>query len=81
MQVGALAWTVVYALTWLLVANLGSQWAVTHLPAGRSAILMIVELVAAVVSAILIGGEALTPQVVIGGLLIVSATVIEIAQG
>lgn len=76
-----LAWTVVYALTWLLLANVGSQWAVTHLPAGRSAILMIVELVAAVVSAIWLGGEMLTPQVVIGGLLIVSATVIEIAQG
>jgi drug/metabolite transporter (DMT)-like permease len=51
------------------------------LPAGRSAILMIVELVAAVVSAIWIGGEMLTPQVIVGGLLIVSATAIEVAQG
>lgn len=77
----ALAWTATYALTWLLLANVGSQWAVTKLPAGRSAILMIMELVAAVVSAIWIGGEVLTPQVVVGGMLIVSATAIEISQG
>lgn len=74
-------WAVVYGMTWLLLANVGSQWAVTQLPAGRSAILMIMELVAAVVSALWIGGEVLTPQIVIGGLLIVSATVIEITQG
>ena len=78
---GALMWTAIYALTWLLLANVGSQWAVTQLPAGRSAILMIMELVAAVISAIWIGGEVVTPQVVIGGLLIVSATAIEISQG
>lgn len=79
--ISAIAWTIVYALTWLLLANVGSQWAVTKLPAGRSAILMIVELVAAVISAIWVGGEMLTPQVIVGGALIVSATAIEIAQG
>lgn len=74
-------WTLLYALTWLLLANIGSQWAMTQLPAGRTSILMVMELVAAVLSAIWIGGEILTPQVVIGGLLIVSATAVEIWQG
>jgi drug/metabolite transporter (DMT)-like permease len=74
-------WTLLYALTWLLLANVGSQWAMTQLPAGRTSILMVMELVAAVSSAIWIGGEVLTPQVAIGGILIVSATAVEIWQG
>jgi drug/metabolite transporter (DMT)-like permease len=73
-------WIVAFALGWLAWANLGSQWACTVLPAGRSSIIMVMELVAASVSAVLIGGETLTPSLLIGGALIFSATLIEIFQ-
>ncbi len=76
----AMAMTLFFAGVWLLWTNVGTQWAVTKLAAGRSAILMIMELVAAVFSAILVAGEIITFQVVVGGLLILSATFIEIVQ-
>ncbi|MDR9498611.1 MAG: DMT family transporter [Hydrogenovibrio sp.] len=66
-----------YGLVWLLIANYGSQWAVTHMPANRAAILMITELLAAVISAILIANEILTPLESMGGLLIVTAAILE----
>ena len=67
-----------YAIFWLFWANAGSQWAVTKMPAGRSSIIIVMELIAAVVSAIALGGEHLTPQVIIGGALVLSATFSEI---
>jgi drug/metabolite transporter (DMT)-like permease len=69
---------VAYALFWLFWATIGSQWAVTQMPAGRSSIIIITELVIAVISATLIGGEHITLNVFIGGVLIVSASAIEI---
>jgi drug/metabolite transporter (DMT)-like permease len=69
---------VAYALLWLFWATIGSQWAVTQMPAGRSSIIIITELVIAVISATLIGGEHITLNVFIGGVLIVSASAIEI---
>lgn len=71
-------WIGVFALGWLIWANFGSQWACTKLPAGRSSIIMVMELVAASVSAVIVGGEKLTLSLIIGGTLIFSATVIEI---
>lgn len=73
-----LAGCVAYAVFWLFWANIGSQWAVTQMPAGRSSIIIITELIAAVVSAMLIGGEHLTLSVLVGGSLVLSATAIEI---
>lgn len=80
-----ISWTgiglcVAYAVFWLLWANVGSHWAVTQMPAGRSSIIIITELIAAVLSAIAIGGEALTIQVMVGGVLVLSATAIEILR-
>ncbi|ABD81149.1 DMT family transporter [Saccharophagus degradans] len=66
-----------YALTWLLLANLGSQWAVTQLEAGRSSIIIIMELVAAVISALLIAGESLSPMEWVGCALVVVAALLE----
>ena len=66
-------WLIVYALTWLLVANYLSQWAVTKMEAGRSSIIMIFELFAAVFSAMLIGGETMSLIEGIGGGLVVLA--------
>lgn len=71
------AWVAVFGLLWLLAATAGSQWGVTHLEAGRASIIIVMELVAAVVSATLIGGENLAPGEWLGGALILIATVIE----
>jgi len=66
-----------YALFWLLIANIGSQWSVTHMEAGRSSIIIILELITAVVSATYIAGEIMTSVEYIGGILILSAAFIE----
>jgi len=71
---GALA---LYAFLWLLVANIGSQWGVTHMEAGRSSIIIIMELITAVVSATLIAGETMLPVEMLGGALILTAAFIE----
>lgn len=66
-----------YALCWLLIANIGSQWGVTHMEAGRSSIIIIMELLTAVVSAILIAGEIMQKHEYIGATLIITAAFIE----
>lgn len=66
-----------YVLFWLLVANIGSQWSVTHMEAGRSSIIIILELITAVISATLIAGEIMSPLEYMGGALIVTAAFIE----
>lgn len=75
----ALSWVALaaYALFWLLAANFGSQWGVTHMETGRSSIIMITELVTAVVSAALIRGETLSTAESVGGVLILTAAFIE----
>jgi len=70
-----------YALGWLLPANLGAQYGVTHLEAGRASVILILELVAAVLSATLIGGEAMAPSAWMGASLIVAAALIEALGG
>ncbi|NCB55186.1 MAG: DMT family transporter [Epsilonproteobacteria bacterium] len=78
-EVGARAWAALlaYALLWLLLANIGSQWGVTQMEAGRSSIIIIMELVTAVVSAAYIGERALSFSEYTGGALVVSAALIE----
>lgn len=66
-----------YALVWLLLANIGSQWGVTHMEAGRSSIIIILELITAVISATLIAGERMSAVEWIGGALILMAALIE----
>jgi len=66
-----------YGTTMLLAAILASQYAVERLPAGRAAILMTLELLVAVFSAIVIGHERPLPHVWVGGALILAATLIE----
>ena len=66
-----------YALVWLLLANIGSQWGITHMEAGRSSIIIIMELLTAVVSATLIGDEIMNLHEYLGGVLIISAAFIE----
>lgn len=69
--------TVGYGLAWLLLATLGTQFGVTHMEAGRASIIIILELIIAVASAVLIGGERMSPAEMAGGALILVAAVIE----
>lgn len=66
-----------YAAVWMMMANLGTQWAVTHMESGRSSIIVIMELVTAVVSASILLGETLSPHEMVGGTLIVLAAFLE----
>lgn len=68
---------VAFGLFWLLGASVATQWAVTRMEAGRASILLITELLVAVVSATLIGGESLSTAELTGGALIFTSTLIE----
>ena len=66
-----------YGAVWLILITLGSLWAVTRMEAGRSAIIIVMELVAAVVSAALLTENILQLHEIAGGLLVLSAAVME----
>ncbi len=66
-----------FALLWLLGASLMTTYGVTHVEASRAAVLQVVELLVAVVSAVLLGGEVLRLQEWLGGAMIVGATLLE----
>jgi drug/metabolite transporter (DMT)-like permease len=68
---------VALALLWVLPGTLATFYGVARLDAGKAAILLLAELVVGVVSAVLIGGEALSLQEAVGGALILTAAVIE----
>jgi drug/metabolite transporter (DMT)-like permease len=67
----------IFSLLWLLGATFASAWAVSRLEAGRASILMITELLVAVISATLIGDEALTITELVGGTFIIMSAVLE----
>lgn len=66
-----------FGLLWLLGATVATQWSVTHMEAGRASILLTAELLVAVLSATLIGGESLSMLEIIGGALIFASTILE----
>jgi drug/metabolite transporter (DMT)-like permease len=66
-----------YGLAWLLVATLATQFGVTHMEAGRASVIIILELVTAVASALWIGGERMSVTEMAGGALVLAAAVIE----
>lgn len=72
-----LLYAVIFGVGGLLLATSATQWAVTHLEAGRSAIIMVMELVAAVISAAIITHVTLTPGEMLGASLILIATLVE----
>lgn len=72
-------WALLFGVGMILVITSATQWAVTHMEAGKSSIVMVMELVSAVVSAALIGGDTMTPLELAGGALILAATVLEAA--
>jgi drug/metabolite transporter (DMT)-like permease len=66
-----------FGLVWLFIATVGTLWGVAHMEAGKSSVLIIMELVTAVASAAVINGARLRPIEWLGGVLIVGAAVIE----
>lgn len=77
--VSATIWFMVmgFIASWIFIATLCTQWAVTKLEVGRASILIIMELITAVVSAMWIGGERLNGLEMLGGLLILIAAIVE----
>lgn len=72
---------ILFGLLGLLLATGATQWAVTHLEAGRSAIIMVMELVAAVISAAILTQATLAPHEMLGASLILMASVVEAFWG
>jgi len=70
-------YTAIYGVFWLGLITFGTQWGVTRIEAGRASIIIVMELVVAVLSAALYFGNWLSLIEVAGGLLVVSAAVIE----
>lgn len=69
-----------YGFVWLGLAMVTWQYGVTHLETGRAAVILITELVVAVASAVLFGGETLLLRMVLGSLLIGAAALLEAAD-
>jgi drug/metabolite transporter (DMT)-like permease len=61
---------------WFLVGNLALQYGAARLPANVTAVVMISEVLFASVSAVLLGAGVLTPQLLLGGALIVGASLL-----
>jgi drug/metabolite transporter (DMT)-like permease len=68
---------VLYAFIWLVGGTLLSTYGVTYVQASRAAVMQVLELIVAMVSAVLLGGESLSIGEIIGALMIFGATMIE----
>jgi len=71
------AYAAVYGVGYLSLITFGTQWGVTQLEAGRAALIIVMELVVAVVSVALLTDITLTLREVMGGIMVISAAVIE----
>lgn len=71
------AYAVFYGITWILLINFGTQWAVTKLEAGRASVIMVIELVTVVVSSAVV--MLVWPGWIelIGAVFVISAAIIE----
>lgn len=70
-------WVGVYGIAWLLLATALTQWAVTHMQAGRASVIIILELLTAVATATWIGGEHMSVAEMGGAALILFGALIE----
>ena len=66
-----------FAFLWLMGGTALTTYGVTHVDASRASVLQVTELVVAVVSAVLIGGELLSYSELVGGGMILAASLIE----
>ena len=78
---GAITMAMAYGAIWLTLISIGTQWAVTRMEAGRSAIIIVMELVVAVTSVALLTAAELKFHEVIGGLMVISAALLEGSRG
>ena len=68
---------ILYGATWLLAVSFGSQWGVSHLPASRSSLIIIMELVTAVLTAWWLGEAQLSVWGWLGCACIMSAALLD----
>lgn len=76
----AVLWAVAYGALWLSLITTGTQWGVTQMDAGRSAVIIVMELVVAVTSTALIVSGELTTFEIFGGLMVLGAALLEGAR-
>jgi drug/metabolite transporter (DMT)-like permease len=76
-ELDVLLYAAVYGIVWLTLITLGTQWGVTHIGAGRASIIIVMELVVAVISAVIILGQSLSVAEMAGALLVIAAAIIE----
>jgi drug/metabolite transporter (DMT)-like permease len=77
--VPSLVWIelVAFGVIWILAASLGTLWGVNQMEAGRSSMLIIMELVTAVVSASILTSDVPTPSEWFGGGLILLSALLD----
>lgn len=68
---------VLFGLVWILLATLGTLFGVNHLEAGRSSILILMELVTAIVSSSLVMRHIPDASACVGGVLILASALLE----
>ncbi len=66
-----------FASVWIMGGTLLTTYGVTHVAASRAGVVLVIELVVAIVSAVLIGGETLSLAEYVGSGLIIAATLVE----
>lgn len=73
----AVLWAVAYGALWLTLITTGTQWGVTQMDAGRSSVIIVVELVVAVLSTALIVTAELQTFEIVGGIMVLVAALLE----
>jgi len=73
-------WAFLYGIGWLAVITFGTQWGVTRIEAGRASIIIVMELLVAVFSAMLILQQPMSVMEWVGGVLVLIAAVLEGAR-
>jgi len=77
---GTLLWAALlaYGFGWMLLATITWQYGVSHLESSRAGVILLAELVVSVGTAMVFGGETLTPMGWAGGALITVAALAEV---
>lgn len=74
---GAVPLAMLYGGVWLLLATLATQWGVTQMEAGRSSVIIVMELVTAILSAALLSSAELSLKEMTGAAMVITAVILE----